>query len=88
VAHILFSAFNGEMSTEEAEQELIRKEVGTFLIRYSQSTPEHFCICWRWKDKIEQMNKIGNNPFGGIEVDVGSEVLKFASWKVQTCHSN
>jgi hypothetical protein len=74
-------AFNGEMSTEDAENELLHREAGSYLIRYSRSSPEHFCICWRWKDKIEQMNKISNDPAGGIVVDVGTEPLRFANWK-------
>lgn len=51
--------FNGSMTSEQAKVYLQTKEIGAYLLRYSQNSPDMFCIAFKSESgKVIQYNNI------------------------------
>ena len=73
-------AFNGTLNSASTRSLLQDLPDGSYLIRYSQHTPENFVLCSRVQNSIAQINKIFNQPSAGLEIEIDGRLCQVSQW--------
>lgn len=73
-------AFNGSLNSAATRSLLQDLPDGSYLIRYSQHSPENFVLCSRVQNSIAQINKISNQPNAGLEIEIDGRLCQVSQW--------
>lgn len=73
-------AFNGSLNSASTRSLLQDLPNGSYLIRYSQHSPENFVLCSRVQNSIAQINKIFNQPNAGLEIEIDGRLCQVSQW--------